>query len=260
MTTLFKVEKTFAGNITSLARPLTLEDVDIINSSNKPSEKGDFLSSFVQAGYSLKLKQSVINELLTACNIEVNETGRYKHYNSGVTGLTGGWESTERILYKACVEQDITYRGLRTEKTKIARFNETLESLKVEAEDRKSELLDEALEKMTNDIKATVNNCNQDVKNKMRDIVVESRVKDPEQYMSDDERTQLTNVNNDISDIESQLNTLIEKKKALSKQAYGIKRNAITRQALNNVGEQGKAIIESFNDEEKEQHHDLLLM
>ncbi len=259
MTTLFKSEKTFVGNLVELTRPITIDDVDlsVVTSSDEPDNL-DYTPS-VRAGCIINLKQSRIDELLAALGVEVNERGRYQSSKRNIQGLTDTWQSTSPRHYNAYLSTSLKYQGLKAEDAKIKRYKEKLEETKLSYKKSEKSLIDSALAEIQQDIDSTIAMSNEVTKTELRDVIVELKLRNTENFLNDQETAENEAYKEELAEIEKQMEALGEKKRALNDKQYALKRNAVTRSALNSLDEKGKAIVNSFSDETKEQRTEVNL-
>tara|TARA_B100001245_G_scaffold156867_1_gene117841 strand:+ start:27672 stop:28457 length:786 start_codon:yes stop_codon:yes gene_type:complete len=259
MTTLFTSENTFAGKIAELSRNLDENDVEIIsvNSPENPNEF-DYINS-VRAGSHIRLKQHVIDELLDALAIEVNKEGRYTNSKNNVKGLTDTWYATKPHFYPAYLTSSVTFRGLRSSDAKVRRYQEKLAETKASYESTASVLIRTAIDDIQKDIEDTIRMSNEVTKKGLRDAVVELKVRDTEGFLNDEETAENNTYEKEQSEIDAQIAALKERKRTLDEKQYALKRKAITRAALNSLDTKGKAIVNSFDNEEREPRTDFSL-
>lgn len=252
MTALFKSEKTFTGQIAELARPLTVDDVDIISvSSTEEPENLEHVCS-VRAGTHIKLKQSCINKLLEALAIEVNDNGRYANSKNNVRGLTDTWDSTKPNYYPAYLTTSLSFRGLRSDDAKMNRYKEKLAETKASYDECAEQLISTVIENIQKDIEDTIEMSNEVTKNELRSAVVELKVNNPEGFLNDEETTENEAYKKEQKEIQAQMAALKEKMRLLDEKQYQLKRASITRAALNALDTKGKAIVDSFRDENRD--------
>jgi hypothetical protein len=259
MTKLFISENTFAGKIAELSRNIDENDVVIVpvDSPQEPQEF-DYIRS-VRAGVRVRLKQSVIDELLEASGIEVNEKGRYANSKNNVKGLTDTWYATKPHFYPAYLRSDVSFRGLRSHEAKVNRYKEKLAETKASYEDSASALISAAINNIQKDIEDTIKMSNEVTKNGLRDAVVELKVRDTEGFLNDEETAENEVYKTEQAAIEKEMKALKERLSQLNEKEYKLKRKAITRAALNSLDEKGKAIVNSFSEEEREPSVDFML-
>jgi len=252
MTALFQSEKTFTGHIAELARPLTVDDVDIISvSSTEEPERLEHVRS-VRAGSHVRLKQSRINELLEALAIEVNSNGRYTNSKNNVRGLTDTWDSTKPSFYSAYLTTDVSFRGLRSDEAKMNRYAEKLAETKASYDASAEQLISTAIASIQKDIEETIEMSNEVTKNDLRSVVVDLNVNNAEGFLNDEETAANEAYENERKEIEALLAALKEKVRVVDDKQYQLKRAAITRAALNSLDTKGKAIVDSFRDESRD--------
>lgn len=248
MTTLFNIEKTFSGNLVTLARPVTRDDVVLVDVTTAPDEN---LRRFIGCGKIVELKQSRIDELLNACDIEVNDDGRYRQH-SQVTGLTAAWDSREPTRYGAYLQRSVEFRGLRNKEAKLARVQSEFDAMQAEFERQQDEMIDAAIGRITDDINTTIKNHNAKVSDGIRNIIVNLRVDNIESFLNEREQIDLNILKAEQANLEEQIKELRDKLKEKSHQTYQLKRRALTNKALRQLGEQGQAIVNSLADVEQD--------
>lgn len=244
MKPLFKIEKTFAGNLVALARDLTLDDL-VIEASR--SQQGEIfpLPTYVYVGQNLTLKQEHLQELIKACNISTNEEGRYTGSN-GVAGLTDGWDSTVPARYPALLQKEVSYRGLRTDNTKVKRFQDEMSALSDAFSKQEHMLQKQALNKIAYDISTTINGSNRKVYETIRAVIFTPEEKVIKKCLNEQEAAALSTKQDKVATLEAEIAALREKLKDQQKEIYTIQRKAVTRQALKQTGDMGKAYIEQI--------------
>jgi hypothetical protein len=246
MTNLFNIEPAFVGNIISVNRNITLNDVDIVPFS---SIKDDATNS-AYCGVAITLKPNVITALQEALDIKISPKGSYVIHKDQLNGVTHGWDAKTPFTHRAIISKEISYRGLRTQESQTERYNKTLENVTTEFESDKTEFINKKLMKIDEIIKTHLNNRKQQITDRLKNIVIKLNIKNIDSFLKDDDVKKVAKLEEKASKIERQIDELKSKRNAIKQDIYTTKRCAVTLTAEKELGEQGNAILNSIKNED----------
>tara|TARA_R110001583_G_scaffold174017_3_gene328226 strand:+ start:190 stop:990 length:801 start_codon:yes stop_codon:yes gene_type:complete len=255
--TLFTTEKALNKKIVTLLRGVSLDDVDMKSVITSEDANLDFVS-MVSFGESIQLKQSVIDSLLDAFDVEVCENKKYRLNSLLMRGITSRWDSSVRTVYDASVTRDVSFQGLRNEGSKRKRFIGELGEVTAAFIATRNEVIQSALDKLTAALTAVVNTHNSEVADLIEKIVVNLKVNDSvfDKVLSAEDKGEINTLSKETESIVAQIAVLEEKKKQNDSKVYAIKRDQIAKSLAITLGEKGNAMLAEINKEPEDEEFD----
>lgn len=254
---LFKTEKSINGQFITLARALTLDDVNI-KESNSSAPKADdsfkFTPSSLSETISVTLNEERIKELLEVTGTEVLDDGRYNRSGNSVSYVTDAWHSKAKAFY-ASVEKPLSFRGLRTAEAKHKRHMEVHTELMAQFKEEKDALTENALKQLTEALIKVVTANNSDIEETLRNVVVKLSVKKEALAMClNEQETRDVNAQAaEIDEIDAKIKELREQKSAKKDSIYNTQRQAVERQLTKDSGEMGLTVLAALKSETEDE-------
>lgn len=247
MTAIITTEKVFDNNLVMLTRKLGRDDLIIDRlkpSVGKNLEGKDMIS----AGWRVSLNAKTLQTLIDALKIG-NKHGKFFSPNC-LNGLAHEWDVRPKAFF-ACeniVLDDVQDMG----ESKEARYAELAEELDQAVSHRESKMLGEVIDEMNNKLNVLIDNHKDEIQQYIREVMVDGKhVKNIDALLNTREAQVRALALKNREKLETKIKQLTEQLDEQKELAYTIERNAITRAALDELGEIGKQIAISFSDTEK---------
>jgi hypothetical protein len=251
---LFATEPTVNNQFfINLARPLTIDDVDMVNFQHLP-ESHKSISSFIYIGLHISLKQSIVDELLVITKVNTRESGRY--YDNGALGnITDEWSAQKPTVVDAQSRAAVKFTGRKTEDSKQKHLLTEIESVKSLWAAQKYDKRIEALHAIEKHLTDFFSKNNERVTETIRDIIVEQKVGDKwfEAKFSENDKTTVELNNTNINQFEKEIATLQAKIIASKASNYIIKRETLECAIINDkdMGSQTSDLVATFKEEKQ---------
>jgi len=245
---LFTTEKSIGGNIVTLVRNITLDDVEVEAYGTGDDYDINFMLDAVD-GVRITLKESVVEQMVQAFGVSVCEAGRYLSGGELFAGITDTWSSKKIVAYFASVNYPVKFTGLKGKESRKARAASLVEKARSEFKASRETLIEEQLGKITLAVENAVNKANKRIHGAIERLVVDLNVKEDAlvKVMSKNDLLTLKDINVENGGIEGKIAALKAQKKANDAKAYHIKRNAITAHIEAELGEKTMEIVRSFD-------------
>ena len=245
MTSLFKKEVTFAGNIITQTRPLTRSDVvikeyDTVHNDNT-----------LRRGNLVELKQEHIDDLISICGIKLSTNGRFTLLKEPFKGIIHCNNTQQPTQYPAFAECVVSYRGIRTTEARQARYEAESLNLSIEADEREEELIDSAIANIASDIEHALYTYSRVTKQNIKKRVVDLNISKEERLklLTEEESKAHAEAIEEKKRIESMLNMFKAQLDSIDNDIYSIERGAVTRDTLQKVGDEGASYIATLSEE-----------
>jgi len=252
---LFAIENTFAGNLVTLARDLTKDDVVLTPTNTQPlSDDADmsFLPSVVRYGYGIALNMDNIWAMIDALEIDVNKDRNRYSGSKRLFSLTDQWNVNDPVIFIAYKKQDVNFRGLRTVDAKRKRFNKLIDEVKIDFLENKDDLIQSALDEIKGAIEHNLSEQRKKVKESMKNIIVDQNVNDIDSLMTEEEKAESNALSDEESQLKAKLDAILEKRKQTKQQHHQLKRTVLFREANRQLEEGGRALLAELEDVKSE--------
>jgi hypothetical protein len=237
MTTLFSVEKSFAGNLISINRKLSVDDVIITHYSSEQES----VSSNAAYGVSITIKPEIITALQKAFGAK-----------NQLEGIIIEGDTDSPYIHRATIFQDISFRGLRTPESYKNKYCSVLQELASQFKNNKDKLIAEKLEDIDKIIRTHASEQKRKVEDSIRSIVIDLNIKNINAFINDDTAKKLSELETTESELEAQIKALNAKRNAAKQEAYMLKRESVANKAASSLGEMGNAILSELKKEESD--------
>lgn len=259
---LLSAEKTInKKSYITLARDLTLDDVNIKPFANFPVSHRDANSMVYQGAY-ISLKPSIIQQLIEHAGVQTSDSG--KLLKSGSLGrITDGWRYSEPTRFQAIAEETVRYTGRRTPESKQSHLEGTIETVKLNWEQTKDEKMALSLKDLQSTVQSFLESHAEKINESLHNIVVEQNVNSDwfDNNLSDKDKQTVATNDSDIVNYEAEIEKLKKAISAKRTESYKIKRSTIEKKIMTDptLGEQTKEAIAGFSEEEKSEDHEMFM-
>lgn len=236
-----------------IAHPITAEDL-VLNTTS-PMDDPRYVNGSIRTNLTGKLKQDVALELLSILETPVSDKGKFlSHHEPAAYLLVSGGDNPEtRMEIELLAEVPCSMRGVKRENQQ-KHLDEATEKLKELAEKNKESALAKLVELLNSNLETMVNNINCEFQERVKGIIVDLNVSDQwfEENLSEEEQIGISLQEQASTQIRAQINELQAKLKESKDAIYKTKRNALTTKLKDSLCDDGKTMVDSLNNVEKE--------
>ncbi|HHJ3080228.1 TPA: hypothetical protein ACPVZG_004079 [Vibrio parahaemolyticus] len=236
-----------------IARPITAEDL-VLNTTN-PMDDPRYVGGSIHTSLTGKLKQDVALELLSILETPMCEKGKFLSHREPATHLvlSGGENPETHMDVVLLAEVPCGMRGVKRENQQ-KRLDEATAKLKELAEKNKESALAELVASLNSSLEAMVNSINCEFQERVKSIVVDLNVSDQwfEENLSEEEQVGISLQEQASAEIRAQIDELQAKLKESKDAIYKTKRNALTTKLKDSLCDDGKTMVDSLSNVEKE--------
>lgn len=231
----------------TITTALTLDDFIMVD---LPSEGFYERSKTIKGkGVALVLKDTAVELIVNAFSSDNTKYAKVDHLDSTMINFPF-IKCTFHSYTTLRVAKDVSYRGLRSRSTKLARFEKIQHSADQEFESNKATLIDDAITKLNKSLSDIINTNNDKVVSLIKACVVDINLnKDTlNDIMTNEEKAATSEIDTQVAALNKQIDELNKRKKALTNKAYCIKRESIVNAINNECDQPIKDIAKSFAD------------
>ncbi|MEH0791158.1 ELKS/Rab6-interacting/CAST family protein [Vibrio parahaemolyticus] len=236
-----------------IARPITAEDL-VLNTTS-PMDDPRYVGGSIYTSLTGKLKQDVALELLSILETPMCEKGKFLSHREPATHLvlSGGENPETHMDVVLLAEVPCSMRGVKRENQQ-KRLDEATAKLKELAEKNKEAALTKLVESLNSNLEVMVNSINCEFQERVKSIVVDLNVSDQwfEENLSEEEQIGISLQEQASAEIRAQIDELQAKLKESKDAIYKTKRNAVTTKLKDSLCDDGKVMVDSLRNVEKE--------